>query len=160
MALAVAALLNQRGFKTTLHIVGCKPPVRLPDFVEYHGFISKKTKEGQKYLEQLLYKSHFLIVPSRAECFGVVFSEASSFGLPSLATKVGGIPTAVQDGKNGQTFRLDDTPEKYGDYIQHIMSSQQRYAELAVSSFREYTERLNWQVAGREVCSLLDKFCG
>ena len=105
-------------------------------------------------------EAHFLILPSRAECAAVVFAEASSFGLPSLGTKVGGIPTVIRDGKNGQTFSLYDNPEAYCDYIQALMSSRQKYNELALSSFREYSERLNWVVAGKKVYELVQEFCG
>ena len=160
MALTVAELLTKRGIRTELHIVGCNPPVRLPNFVKLHGFISKKSKEGRQVLDKLLSESHFLILPSRAECAAVVFAEASSFGLPSLATKVGGVPTVIRDGKNGQTFPLDENPEKYCDYIERLMSSKEEYRKLAVSSFREYSERLNWLSAGGKVHDLLLEFCG
>ncbi|HEY9597712.1 MAG TPA: glycosyltransferase family 4 protein [Cyanophyceae cyanobacterium] len=159
-ALEVAQLLNQRGIKTELHIVGCTPPLELPDFVKPHGFISKKTAQGVRYLEQLFSESHFLILPSIAECAAVVFAEASSFGLPSLATNVGGIPTVIQDGKNGWTFAVDATPEKYCNYIESLMSSQESYKALALSSFQTYAEKLNWFSAGRQVQALIQAFCG
>jgi glycosyltransferase involved in cell wall biosynthesis len=160
IALRVAEQLNQRGIRTELNIVGCNPPVSLPDFVKLHGFISKNTEEGRRLLDKLMNESHFLILPSKAECYGVVFAEASSFGVPSLATKVGGIPTAIQDGKNGKTFQLDENPEKYCDYIESLMSSKQGYYELALSSFREYSEKLNWFSAGKKVYDLIQEFCG
>lgn len=160
-ALEVASLLNQRGIRTELLIAGCKQPyINLPSFAKYHGFISKRTEEGLKDLETLFSESHFLILPSKAECYGVVFAEASSFGLPSLATKVGGIPTAIHDGKNGWTFPLDVTTEAYCDYIGRYMSSKADYKELALSSFQEYSERLNWLSANRKVYDLLQEFCG
>jgi glycosyltransferase involved in cell wall biosynthesis len=105
-------------------------------------------------------ESHFLIVPSRAECFGVVFAEASSFGLPSLATNVGGIPSAIRDGKNGQTFPLAANPDEYSDYIERFMSSKEEYKKLALSSFTEYSERLNWFSAGRRVTDLIREYSG
>jgi glycosyltransferase involved in cell wall biosynthesis len=158
-ALAITKLLNERGLRTELHIVGCDPPSEPPPFVKNHGFISKTTEEGQKYLDQLFSEAHFLILPSRAECCAVVLAEASSFGLPSLATNVGGIPTAIFDGKNGWTFELNDTPEKYCSYIEKFMSARDDYKELALSSFQEYLERLNWHSAGAKVYDLLQELC-
>jgi glycosyltransferase involved in cell wall biosynthesis len=158
-ALAVADRLNRQGIRTELHIVGCNPKISLPSFVKLHGFISKRTEEGRRYLDELMSISHFLILPSRVECYGVVFAEASSFGLPALATKVGGIPTAIQDGKNGQTFPLDASAEKYCNYIARYMSSQQDYKELALSSFKAYSERLNWRSAGKQIYNLMQEFC-
>ena len=158
--LAVAEMLNQRGLKTELHVVGCNPPMRMPHFVKTHGFISKSNEEGRKRLDQLFSSAHFLIIPSMAECYGLVFAEASSFGLPSLATDVGGISTAIRNGRNGFTFDLDESPLKYCDYIERVMSSADNYREIALSSFREYCERLNWQTAGTKVNTLLQEFCG
>ena len=160
IAVRVADLLNQRGIKTELDIVGCNPTVTLPGFVNRHGFITKTTEDGRMFLDKLMTESHFLILPSRAECYGLVFAEASSFGLPSLATNVGGIPTVIHDGKNGQTFPLDARPEQYCDYIERFISSKQLYDELALSSFREYSEKLNWLSAGRKVYDLMQEFCG
>mgnify|MGYP000099017566 CR=1 FL=1 len=159
-ALAVANLLNKRGLRTELHIVGCTLSVSPPPFVINHGFISKTTEEGRNHLDKLFSEAHFLILPSRAECYGVVFAEASSFGLPSVATKVGGIPTVIQDGKNGWTFDIGEPPEKYCDYIERLMLSKNDYRELALSCFQEYSERLNWHSAGRAVFELMQEFCG
>ena len=89
VAVAVAERLNEKGIRTELHIVGVHPPRVPANFVFCHGFISKKTEDGMNRLKSLMTESHFLILPSRAECFGVVFAEASAFGLPSLSTKVG-----------------------------------------------------------------------
>jgi glycosyltransferase involved in cell wall biosynthesis len=158
-ALNVAKILNQRNIRTELHIAGCSPPGNFPDYVKQHGFIPKETLDGKKLFTQLMTEAHFLILPSRAECYGVVFAEASSFGLPSLATNVGGIPSAIRNGINGQTFATEESPEHYCDYIEKILSSKQAYNELARSSFREYSERLNWRVAGRTVHNLLSEFC-
>jgi glycosyltransferase involved in cell wall biosynthesis len=159
ISIKAAELLNQRGIKTEIHIVGCTPPGEMPSFAKLHGFVSKKTEEGRSLLDKLFKESHFLIMPSRAECSGIVFAEASSFGLPSIATKVGGIPTAIHDGKNGQTFALHEGPEKFCDYIERLMFSRQEYEQLAISSFKEYSERLNWESSGRRVNELIQEFC-
>ena len=90
ISIRVAELLMNRGIKTELHIVGCNPPGHVPGFVKRHGYVSKKSEDGQKVLDKLFKESHFLILPSRAECYGVAFAEASSFGLPSRPLMSGG----------------------------------------------------------------------
>lgn len=158
-AIEVAGQLNDRGIRAELHIVGCDPPGELPDYARVHGFVSKTSRSGRHLLDDLFSQSHFLILPSRADCTPVVFPEAASFGLPCLATQVGGIPTVIKDGNNGQTFGVDEKAEAYCDYIERYWSSKQEYAQLAVSSFREYTERLNWGTAGLTVAALLREDC-
>jgi glycosyltransferase involved in cell wall biosynthesis len=127
--------------------------------VTLHGFLSKNTEEGRRRLEALMSESHFLIMPSKAECYGLVFAEASSFGLPSLATRTGGIPTAVRDGRNGMTFALDAGPQPYCDYIEALMSSRPDYEALCRSAFLEYAQRLNWGASARQVRTLLQQYC-
>jgi glycosyltransferase involved in cell wall biosynthesis len=159
IALAVAQALNRRGLRTELHVVGCRPPHGVPSFVKLHGYVSKKTETGRAMLDRLFRESHFLIVPSRAECCAVVYAEASSFGLPSLASDVGGNATAVRDGRNGRAFALDADPERYADYVMESMSSRQAYTAMALSSFEEYSSRLNWSSAGRAVRKLIAEHC-
>jgi glycosyltransferase involved in cell wall biosynthesis len=159
MALAVATLLNRRGIPTELHVVGCRPPFEPPPFVTLHGFVSKASEAGRARLDALMSSAHFLVVPSRAECFGVVFAEASSFGLPSLATRTGGVCSAVRDGRNGMTFELDTEPQAYCDYIEAMLSDPAAYLQLCRSAYVEYAERLNWGAAGRRVRELLQASC-
>ena len=160
MAVAVAEKLNKRGVRTQLHVAGCEPPLRvLPEFVVNHGFISKGTAEGRKHLARLFSEAHFFILPARAECYGLVFAEASSFGLPSVASNVGGIPSAVRDGRNGRTFPLGEGPDAYCDYIEGMLASESDYRQLARRSFEEYVRHLNWDAAGRQVYEYLRACC-
>lgn len=159
IALKVATALNAQGLPAELHVVGCKPPAHTPNFVKLHGFVSKKSTEGRRLLDRLFMQSHFLILPTRADCVPVVFAEASSFGLPSLATCVGGVPTAIVDNVNGKTFRHDGIVSCIRDYAATIMSNHNMYAELCESSFNEYSKRLNWSTAGRNVNRLIHEFC-
>jgi glycosyltransferase involved in cell wall biosynthesis len=149
VAFQVAKKLNESGLKTTLSIVGCEPEMDapLPEFVKPLGFIDKDSPEGYAQLKQLLLASHFLVMPCRAEAYGLVFCEASAFGLPSISSNVGGIPTAVRNGYNGQAFPLDTPVESYCDYILELFATPQNYRDLALSSFNEYKTRLNWTVA-------------
>lgn len=162
LALAVAERLNQQGLPTDLHVVGCEPEVAapLPPFVKTHGFIDRARPEGQQQLTQLMLGCHFLILPTRAETFGIVFCEASSFALPCLGTKVGGVPSAIRDGVNGITFDLEAEPEAYCHYIRHQMEEATRYQALALSSFQEYKTRLNWDVAGQQAMAILREVVG
>lgn len=157
IALNIAQTLNKMGLKTTLHLVGIDniPGKELPDFAINHGFISKSTPEGSKKLNDLFSQCHFLLVPTQAEAYGLVFCEANSFGLPAIATQTGGVTTIIKDDINGKTFSLDAKPEKYARYIASYFDDFKTYKDLAVSSFNEYETRLNWDVAGKEITRLI-----
>jgi glycosyltransferase involved in cell wall biosynthesis len=159
MALNVTTALRGRGIPCELHVVGCHPTGPVPHYVHAHGYVSKRDAAGRELLERLYEDSHFLILPTRAECFGIVFAEASSYGVPSLATDIGGTSSAIRSGHNGQTFPLDCGAERYADFIATCFRSGDAYRRLAQTSFSEYEERLNWNVSGRRVAELIDQFC-
>lgn len=157
VAVQVVSELNRSGLKTELTIVGCNPPIdpSLTPYIKCLGYVSNASPEGIKKLQKLLSESHFFILPTRAEAFGYVFCEASSFGVPSLATDVGGIPTIIRDDMNGKKFSKDAKIEEYCTYITDLFTDYSRYQDLALSSFREYEARLNWIVAGQTIKKLL-----
>ena len=86
----------------------------------------------------------------------LVIGEANAFGLPALATDVGGMATLVKDGRNGRLFSREATAAEYCDYIGSMMRDYDRYEPLALSSLREYESRLNWTAAARMVKDVLD----
>ena len=157
IAIEIARELNRLGITAELHVVGPEAGAlkSLPSFVIPHGRIDKLTSAGQNKIENLLADAHFMILPSRAECCAVVFAEASSYGVPSITTNVGGVGTAVKNGVNGWAFSIDSEPLEYASYIFKLMSNYVKYKELAISAFNEYTLRLNWDVAGNRVRGLL-----
>ncbi len=158
LSVAVAQELNRLGLKTTLHVAGIRNlPSGLPDFVVNHGFISKSTPSGTEKINQLMSSCHFLILPTKAEAYGLVFCEAGSFGLPSIATNVGGIPSILENDVNGRMFPLSATEKEYATYIFSLFADREKYRRMAFSSFEQYENKLNWKVAGRKLISLLEK---
>lgn len=159
-AVGVAKELHRRGVPVELLVVGCHPPEgeMVPDYVKLLGFISKATPEGVARINQLLATSHFFILPTRADCTPIVFSEASSFGLPILATDTGGVASIVLEGRNGRVFAMNAPASEYADFVQKTMADPREYLRLSLSSLDEYRTRLNWGAAGRALKALLEEF--
>jgi glycosyltransferase involved in cell wall biosynthesis len=157
IAIEATRRLNELGVTAELTIVGSLPPnaESLPPFIKPMGFIDKTSAGGREQIEALFATSHFLMLPARAEAFGVVLCEASSFGVPCLATNVGGIPTIIRDGVNGKLFAAEDA-RSIASAAGEIFRDSDAYTRLAESSFAEYESRLNWRVAGQTVRKLLE----
>jgi glycosyltransferase involved in cell wall biosynthesis len=150
-ALDVARVLNEEGLPTELHVVGSSPPGNdFPPWLHRHGFVDKSTDEGRALLQRLYSGAHFLIHPARAECFGVVFSEAAAHGVVSLATRVGGIPTAVRHGVTGALFDVSASADDYADYICRLLADG-GYERTALAAFDDYERRLSWEAAAKAV---------
>jgi glycosyltransferase involved in cell wall biosynthesis len=158
LALSVASVLNQRGLNTELHVVGCEPPSPFPRFVKGYGYLSKKNREQGELLDNLFKTSDFLILPTKAECAAMVVAEANAYGLPAITTNVGGMGTVVTDGINGRAFHLASFCQESVEYIVGILSSNERYRQLCLSSVNEYNTRLNWRSAGQSAVNLIAAF--
>lgn len=158
-ALAVAKALNKAGLPTELTLVGTAPDdgTPLPDYVKSMGYISKLTAAGQQQISQLIGDAHFLILPTLADCSPIVLCEANAFGVPCLSTDIGGIPTIIKSNINGQLFSPQAGASDYCTYIMDLFTNYNRYKKMCLSSFEEYKDRLNWQVAGKTAKALLNR---
>ncbi len=154
--------LKQKGIKASLTVCGCTPPgsVKDPD-MHVIPYLNKKQADDYERFERLLRSHHFFILPTRAECFGVVFCEASAFGLPSLTTDTGGIPTAVRNDINGYRFPLKATAGEYADRIASLfLNYDGEYLSLCRSSRDLFESELNWDAFAVNLISLLNKASG
>ncbi len=157
IAVAVAKELNDSGLKTELTIVGCEPVMQkpLPQYIKAVGYIDTATPQGLETMSTLYRTSHFLILPTRADCEPNVLREANAFGVPSIATDIGGIRTVIQDGVNGFLVPANATPQEYCDYISYQYCAYDEYKKLALSSFNKYQLVHNWRVAGKKLRDVL-----
>jgi len=135
--------LKKRGMKVHLTILGCKPKA-LCDDVTVIPFINKNSAAGMREFDELFKKSHFMFVPTRAECFGIIFCEASAYGMPVISTDTGGVSEAVEEGINGHLLPLSANSDEYADLIQSCFLNEARYKELCYNSRMKFEEKLNW----------------
>jgi len=147
LVVETAVALRKKGINAFVDVVGCEPIGTMPDCVRSHGFVSKATAEGREKLRALLLNAHFLFVPSLAECYGLVFAEASAFGVPSIARATGGIPTAVQNDQNGWALGVAEPAQTYAELIANQFENAETYKTTALRARQFYEERLNWHVA-------------
>jgi glycosyltransferase involved in cell wall biosynthesis len=137
--------LHSMGIKARLVISGCTPPdgISHPD-MEVIPFLDKNKKEHHDKFVDLLTTSHFLILPTRADCSSTVTCEANAYGMPSIATITGGVPEIVQDGINGYCLPLEAGGPEFANLISGIYSDKNKYHELIRTSRERYEEHLNW----------------
>jgi len=150
--------LKSTGFKCCLTIIGCIPPFEidsLDENITIIPFLDKSLSADVETLRKILNKTHFFILPTRFECFGIVFCEASAYGIPSLATNVCGVPQVINDGKNGFLFAENAEPKDYAEKIKFLFEDKAMYSEMRLSTRKEYDNRLNWRIWTEKVNSIL-----
>lgn len=157
LAFELAEKLNQNGIKTTLHIVGIPnlPAKYRKDFVKNYGYVNKGQNEGKAIFDKLFSDSHFLIVPSEAEAYGLVYCEANAHGIPAIGTITGGIPTIIKNDVNGWIFEKEEFIENTYNKIKNTIERPDLYKKLAKTSFDEYKNRLNWRVSGKKLINFI-----
>jgi glycosyltransferase involved in cell wall biosynthesis len=80
---------------------------KLDNFVTYHGWLNKIEKN------KLLSYSDILIQPSYFESFGITVIEAMSYGMPVIASNIGGLPELVENNVNGYLVSPGDLQQIY-----------------------------------------------
>ena len=144
--------LRERGVDASLIVVGCEPPASVNrSSVRVIRYLDKEVPSHRAALSQLFLSSHFLLLPTRAECTPRVFSEASAHGTPSIAADTGGVSGAIFNGENG--FLLPPTADgcAYAALVAELLEQPERYEALVASSRRAYDQRLNWDAWARAV---------
>lgn len=147
IAIKTVSLLREKGIDAHLIIAGIK---EMPeycknlDFVTSVGFLNKNTKDGYKEYMDLYRSCHLLLVPTKAECAGVVFCEASAFGMPSYTYATGGTTNYVVDGVNGRTISLEKGAETFAKLIESdiLQGDLQKFHDGAI---KIHNEVLSWE---------------
>jgi glycosyltransferase involved in cell wall biosynthesis len=137
--------LHKQGIKAKLIVCGCTPP---PQYqhpgLEVIPFINKNLPQDYAQFVQILSATHFLILPTRADCSLLVAMESNSYGVPAITTAVGGVPDVVLDGINGYCLSLVAEGQEYAKVIAAIYTDEPRYRQLVESSRKRFDKELNW----------------
>jgi glycosyltransferase involved in cell wall biosynthesis len=162
LAVEIARRIEAHNIPVELTVVGCRPSGdrELPDWVHVEGYVSKRTAIGRARLAELYARSHFLVMPSLADAFGLVYAEAAAFGVPSVATRTGGVPTVVTDGETGILDDAHATAESYAGRILALLKDRPRYEAMARAAAAHSASTLNWDVAGREAVARIAAAAG
>jgi glycosyltransferase involved in cell wall biosynthesis len=125
----------------SLHIAGEGPLAREldrwrdglthPELVIRHGFVED--------IASFLAGLSLLVLPSRAEGFGLAAAEASACGVPVVATDCSSLPEVVLDQKTGLLIRPRD-PDALADAIGRLLRDRDLAGRLGRAG-REHIER-------------------
>jgi len=150
--------INEKGQQAKLYIIGAKPINNNQnlDNVQIINFLDKNNIDQRKILENLYYKSHFNLLFSKSEAFGLVNAEASAFGLYSITHNVGGISGCVFNNYNGFRFELTDDINFIADHVIKIFQNKKIYLKKSYNSRSCYDKLLNWDSVGKKLSKIIN----
>lgn len=108
--------------------------------IEFTFLGSIKNKEVFKIIEDN--KFDFFINVSESEGIPVSIMEAQSFGIPVIATNVGGVSEIVNE-KNGYLIDKDFAVEELFEIINSIKSNKEFFLQKRINSYNNWNENYN-----------------
>lgn len=141
--------LEAKGIPVELTICGAKPPYPIshPN-VKVTGFLNKNKESDRQTLADLYLNADIFLLPTRFDCFAIVLNEAKSFGLPSIATRICGIPDSVVEGETGYLLPLEATANDFADVIERLYEDEKTYGTLAKNARDAFEKTYNWDAWG------------
>ncbi|MEA3319057.1 MAG: N-acetyl-alpha-D-glucosaminyl L-malate synthase BshA [Bacillota bacterium] len=94
----------------------------------------------QENLEDLYSISDLMLLLSEKESFGLVLLEAMACGVPSVGTKIGGIPEVIDDGVTGYLSDVGNIEEIAQNAVRILENAtlHKEFAENAISRVKEH----------------------
>jgi D-inositol-3-phosphate glycosyltransferase len=154
MLRGVAALLEQRPeLRSTLTVAvvggpsgsGLERPdslVRLAEELGIDALVRFVPPVSQDQLVDWYAASTLVCVPSYNESFGLVAVEAQATGTPVVAAAVGGLPTAVRDGRSGLLV-TDHEPASYARAFERVLLEPGLRDRLAAGA-EAHAQQFGW----------------
>jgi glycosyltransferase involved in cell wall biosynthesis len=115
-------LTDHLGIRECVDFAGEIPHERIPDYMSH---------------------ADVFVLSSLSESFGIVLLEAMAWGLPIVATRVGGIPEIIEDGVNGYLVNPGDYQEM-ADRIQLLLRDEISAAEMSKNN-RQKAIGYSWE---------------
>jgi N-acetyl-alpha-D-glucosaminyl L-malate synthase BshA len=84
--------------------------------------------------------SHLMLLPSQAESFGLAALEAMACGVPVVASRVGGLPELIDDGRSGLLFSVGNTDEAAEKAIK-ILNDKHRYNTIRKEALKDTEQK-------------------
>lgn len=125
---------------------GLADPDHLPGLAAAHGIAERVDfldPLPQPQLADLMRAADLVVVPSHSESFGLVAIEAQACGTPVIATRVGGLVTAVADGVSGVLVDGHD-PHHWAERLSDLLTDPTLLAHLRTGA-RNHAENFGWE---------------
>ncbi len=158
VAIEAVAEMRNKGVDAKLFIMGIRNldvSISSLPYVDNVGFLSKNDREQYGRYVGTWSKGHIFLLPTKAECAGTVFCEASAYGLPIFTYDTGGTGDYVRNGINGYRLGLESTGREFAEKILNSMETDE-LTSLSEGGRQLYRDELCWQAWSRKFRQLIE----
>jgi glycosyltransferase involved in cell wall biosynthesis len=99
----LACMRGPLGRRCELHVVTQRSTPQQPNVIVHRGL-----RANSPALLKLFAEADIFVLPTQADALALVLQEAAAAGLPVIATKVGGLPEAIQPNESGLLIGVGD----------------------------------------------------
>lgn len=132
--LALNGIVSSNNLNEKVHLVGVKP------YVEISKFLSA---------------SDIFVLPTYAEGLPNVVLEAMACNLPVVATRVGGIPEVIEEGKNGILINKKDI-NMLTEAIEYLLRNEGLAKKMGTYGHKLVETKFSWQQKAQEVMKIYE----
>jgi glycosyltransferase involved in cell wall biosynthesis len=100
-----------------------------------------------------------LVNPSLSEAFGMSLPEAMMYGLPVVASRVGGMCEIVEQGVTGLLVEPAD-PEALAQALCEILADRQRQRSMGAAGRNRALDRYSWRKSSAALLTLFENAAG
>lgn len=147
IAVETVEILRSEGIDARLIVAGpkrCPKICKEKDYIDYMGYLNKnKPNDYAKYLS-LYEQAHIMLLPTRAECGAIVYSEAAAAGIPCYTYLTGGAGSYVVNGVNGYAVPEGSSAQVFAEQILKDIKND-RMPSLHEGALNLFRDRLSWE---------------
>jgi glycosyltransferase involved in cell wall biosynthesis len=121
--------------------------------------VYQNVQANSDQLRNLFATSDLFVLPTRGDCFSLVYLEALASGLPIVATRVGGIPDLVREAETGFMIDVDDS-KKLGDVLESLVGDPAGRREMGDAGRVDAARRFDSRENSRRLFEFVRSRCG
>ncbi len=141
--------LPERHRDATLVIVGCNPPINLPNCT-VHGRVPLAE------MERFYHRAAIFCMPTKAEPFGIAFIEAMAHAIATVAPRMGAMPDYIDHGVSGLLHRPGDVDD-IAAQLTWLLDHPDERRTIAAHGF-DAVLPYRWENVGTAIRAAIDQY--
>lgn len=158
----LAALSRLRDMPFRLDVVGdeSRDPAyarQIRELVERHSLQERVQFWGavdENALQEILRRSHLLVVPSTYEGFGIAYLDGMRYGLAILASTSGGAGELVTEGVEGYLIQPGDV-STLANRLQELHRDRMRLTQMGIAARKRFEQHPTWSESAAKIRQFL-----